>query len=54
MDILEELKEKENELTKCYAIIQLQYERLMEANEKLTHLEQLLMHTPIDRDWETG
>ena len=44
MDILKELDDKNNELTKCYAIIQLQQERLSELAEKIQHLEKLLMH----------
>lgn len=44
MDILEELEHKNNELTKCYAIIQLQQEKVSELAEKVKHLEELLMH----------
>lgn len=45
MDILIELDEKEKELTRCYAIIQLQHDRLIEVSEKIEHLEKLLMHS---------
>ena len=44
MDILMELEEKDKELTKCYAIIQLQQGRIEDLSEKISHLEKILMY----------
>lgn len=41
MDILDDEK------TKLYAIIQLQEQEIKRLTEKLSHLEQLLVHSPI-------
>jgi len=46
MDILEELENKNQELNKCHAIIQLQQGRISDLAEKIQHLEKLLMYTP--------
>lgn len=46
MDILTEIDEKDRELSVCYSIIKLQLDKISEYDEKIKHLESLLLHTP--------
>jgi predicted component of type VI protein secretion system len=52
MDILEELEEKNRELTICYSVMQMQQQEIKKLAEQIQHLEKLLMHKAqiIDKD----
>ena len=50
MDILDELEQKERELTACYSIIQLQEHTIKELSNKVAHLEKLLLHPALILD----